>query len=275
MSLGSIAADTKTNNSIAMLKNPVVIHEPADAEINHPFFKVREFIPALPRGLKGFYCEFNNAFYDDNLFSTNNILLPDSLKKAVNKRKAEFFSGRYCAKKVLEKLGYECCVGIAKDRSPLWPKQRWGSISHSRQRAICVVSPQENLSVGVDIESYLAPEKCAKLTSLIVHNSELNRLPTSITFQQAITLCFSAKESLYKALYPLLGISMDFSEAEVLDIDILQKTFSMAVLNEAYSHFFSGNVFSGNFILFSDYVFTYINIDVPEQLLKRVNYEYC
>ena len=60
-------------------------------------FRIDNFVD-----LSNYRCDFNADKYTDALYSELNIHFPKSLQRAVNKRKAEYLSGRYCAKRCLE-----------------------------------------------------------------------------------------------------------------------------------------------------------------------------
>ncbi len=167
-----------------------------------------------------YQCSFDPALYTANSAHQLGIVLPTSLQKAVVKRQAEYIAGRYLAKKCLNELGYnETHVGISKQRAPLWPKKVTGSISHSNNNAICIVQPLEMIEqgIGIDIERIMTDSTAASIKSTIINNEEymliINRY---VNFAQGLTVVFSAKESLYKALYPQVRTYFDFLDAEVV-----------------------------------------------------------
>ncbi|WP_162866062.1 4'-phosphopantetheinyl transferase superfamily protein, partial [Klebsiella pneumoniae] len=77
------------------------------------------------------------------------------------------------------------------------PHGLFGSISHSATTALAVVSRHP---VGLDIEAIFSPQVAAELADSIIDNTERKvLLHASLPFPLALTLAFSAKESLYKA----------------------------------------------------------------------------
>jgi 4'-phosphopantetheinyl transferase EntD len=140
-------------------------------------------------------------------------------ERAVAKRRAEFLAGRFAAQQALKALGFATTPGRNEDGSPRWPQAVVGSITHGAGRALCAVAHQAELrSLGIDVERLLSPTAKEELMARICGADErtlmAKELPASE--QQVVTFAFSAKESLYKCLYPLMGRFMDFSAARVV-----------------------------------------------------------
>lgn len=150
---------------------------------------------------------------------------PDSIRHASLKRQCEFLAGRRCAQQALEAFGVrDCVVTIQPDRSPHWPKGYVGSISHVVNRtglAMAVVASRQHYShLGVDVESVLSSEQAAEIQSLICVPDELDALtPASLTPNALLTLIFSAKESLFKALSQDVGYVFGFDAASTCSVD--------------------------------------------------------
>lgn len=118
-------------------------------------------------------------------------------RSAGRKRKAEHLAGRIAAVHALREAGLRTVPGIGEKRQPLWPDGLFGSISHCASTALAVISRQR---VGVDIEKIMSQPTAAELASSIIDNDERHILQASqLPFPLALTLAFSAKESVYKA----------------------------------------------------------------------------
>ena len=126
------------------------------------------------------------------------ITLPDALIMAVPKRRSEFLAGRICAALALRAAGLPTFVGI-EGRRPVWPEGVAGSISHSNGRAVAVISAKYS-QIGVDCETVMAGDLAQKLHPEIISAAEVRLCPPDLTFAQFLTLIFSAKEAVYKAL---------------------------------------------------------------------------
>ncbi|RFA28395.1 hypothetical protein CAI21_12560 [Alkalilimnicola ehrlichii] len=150
-------------------------------------------------------------------FQNAGLPLPERLQAAVLKRQVEFLAGRYCATEALKALGYEGepVVGSQADRSPAWPSGWLGSISHSSDCAVALVAHrQQALGIGVDVESVLPPADVETISDMILHGSERDLLASQgYSPEQLLTVVFSIKESLYKALNQLGIKELDFKSA--------------------------------------------------------------
>lgn len=171
-------------------------------------------------------CQFNPSLYCDSLFFELGIRFPLSLERVVVSRRAEFLAGRYLAKQMLLKEGSDDLkdveVIIGPDRRPVWPNGVLGSITHSQNIAACVMAhlPSANYYLGIDVEKILTLETCQEIENSIVTSDEIMYMK-NIGFSNEVdlTLIFSAKESIFKALYPLVGEYFGFEEANLVKID--------------------------------------------------------
>lgn len=152
-------------------------------------------------------------------FQRSGILKPASIERSVAKRQAEFLAGRLCARAALAQLGLpEVAITIGEDRAPVWPQGVTGAITHGQGWAAAIVAPAGcQRGLGLDAEALLEPGRAQRLAGEILTPAELERLPTDpAQAALAITLTFSLKESLFKALYPLVRQRFYFEAAEVL-----------------------------------------------------------
>ncbi len=118
------------------------------------------------------------------------------LARTGKKRQTEHLAGRIAAVHALRAFGEKSVPGIGKNRQPIWPDGLYGSISHCGSTAIAIVA---RTPVGIDIEAVFSPQLADELASDIASEEELAVLRASeLGFPLALTLAFSAKESLYK-----------------------------------------------------------------------------
>jgi enterobactin synthetase component D / holo-[acyl-carrier protein] synthase len=119
------------------------------------------------------------------------------------RRRAEFLSGRACARGVMAALGIPPTpIPFDADGVPCWPPGMVGSISH--KRGFCVASGARSIqfaSIGVDLEcGALEPA----LTDEICLPEEAADLVTLRGWcDHPLTLVFSAKEAFFKCQYPV------------------------------------------------------------------------
>lgn len=137
------------------------------------------------------------------------------------KRRGEFLAGRVCVARALEaagagRVGY---VPRGDDGLPVWPDGWRGSISHSSAWAAAAVAPSSQcVALGLDIQERVSPRVMAEVLPLIATEAEVARASPYFERRSALTLLFSAKESLYKALHPLVRTFQDFDGAALTAI---------------------------------------------------------
>lgn len=138
-----------------------------------------------------------------------------------SKRQCEYLAGRLCARHALWQLtGHASVPAVGEDRAPQWPAGIVGSITHSAGHAAALVAHANNWrGLGMDLERLLSPERSQRLAGEILTSHELLRLQQldPALHPWLISLTFSAKESLFKALYPLVGQRFYFQDAQVLE----------------------------------------------------------
>lgn len=116
--------------------------------------------------------------------------------------------------------GLQAAPSLGADRAPCWPTGTVGSITHSHSWAAAIVaSSQHFLSLGLDAETMLSDSRATKLAQKILTLPERDRFRSELAQQpgELITLAFSVKESLFKALYPLTKKRFYFEDAELLE----------------------------------------------------------
>ncbi len=139
-----------------------------------------------------------------------------SARNGREKRMCEFAAGRACAAQALVDAGArEVTVGVGRDCAPLWPPGFVGSITHSSSFVWAAVARATDLrSLGVDSEPLFDDETWGEAIPLALDAAERARLEGTRR-RELGTVAFSAKESLFKCLYPCAGIFFDFGDAEL------------------------------------------------------------
>jgi enterobactin synthetase component D len=154
-------------------------------------------------------------------FQRSAIEPPPSIQRSVAKRQAEFLAGRICARAALQQLqGSSEVPAIGEDRAPVWPAHICGSITHSTGRAAAIVANRQHWrGLGMDLENLLNAARAERLAGEILTPAEMQRMAAGSRDQLAlwVTLTFSVKESLFKALYPIVQKRFYFEHAEVLE----------------------------------------------------------
>lgn len=224
-------------------------------------FLVREgpFVPFDAPTVRAYSCSYDRAHYDDGLFAHLEIDPAPSLGCAVVKRKAEFLAGRYAARRALKELGVtHAHVGVGLHRVPLWPDGVVGSITHTNVQAVCAVAHgAEYQGLGIDLENWMAENTAENVKTHVVGPSEeriLAALP--LGFARSITLAFSAKESVFKALYPQVRHYFDFDAAELHHVDLEAGRFTALLTRDLTTSLVRGHAVHGRVTVGYGTVFT-------------------
>jgi len=166
--------------------------------------------------------QFDVKHYTSQYFSDFGITFPTKLSGAVVKRQAEYLAGRVCAKNALLTFGVnDFQITSAENRAPIWPKNMCGSITHTQNIAAAAVTNNPNVSgLGIDIECVMEEEQEKELCSYIITPNEKSTfLKLSKLSSNPLTIIFSAKESIYKALYPTVRRFFDFNAVTLVEFD--------------------------------------------------------
>ncbi|BEN45563.1 4'-phosphopantetheinyl transferase superfamily protein [Serratia sp. SRS-8-S-2018] len=206
-------------------------------------------------------CQFALEDYRDESYPEAGFTLPDHLARAVPKRRAEYLAGRVLARQLLAPLGFaDFILARGEDRAPQWPPGIAGALSHNSHTALCAVHRESGLGgVGLDVETLLSVERAEELWGAIVSPAEREALlGEPLPFNALLTLTFSAKESLFKALYPQVRCYFDFLDARMTAVDVQRQTFVLELLKTLTPHCAAGRRFSGHFWREGDDVTTFI-----------------
>jgi 4'-phosphopantetheinyl transferase EntD len=197
------------------------------------------------------------------LFSEFNINFPPSIERSVTRRRAEFLAGRIAAKRALALLGVgDFHVGVGTHRNPIWPVGILGSITHNSHTAVCAVARMKSVSaLGIDLEHQVSLGTANNIKQSIIDRTEeavLRKIP--IPFETAFTLAFSAKESLFKAIYPDVGRYFDFDSAKICQVDVNRNRFLISLRHNLSSRFVRGTLIKGCHYIACAEVFTIVSL---------------
>ncbi|MGW3254309.1 4'-phosphopantetheinyl transferase family protein [Streptomyces fungicidicus] len=138
--------------------------------------------------------------------------------RAVAKRRREFTAVRSCARRAMVKLGVPAGPVLPGERgAPVWPDGVAGSMTHCRGYcAAALVRAADLASLGIDAEPHAPlPEGVLSAVALPQEAERIGRLAGELPSVHWDRLLFSAKESVYKAWFPLTGKWLDFLEADL------------------------------------------------------------
>jgi 4'-phosphopantetheinyl transferase EntD len=153
-----------------------------------------------------------NDVLDGSLFPEEEAVVAD----AVEKRRREFTAARVCAHRALERLGVPPAPVLPGVRGePRWPLGVVGSITHcTGYRGVVLGRSGEVDSIGIDAEPNepLKPGILVEV-SLPAERRWIAELAGTVPGICWDRLLFSAKESVYKAWFPLARRPLGFDEA--------------------------------------------------------------
>ena len=141
-----------------------------------------------------------------------------AIRRAVDKRRREYATVRHCARRALADLGLPpVAILNGTGREPMWPAGVVGSMTHcDGYRAAALAPVGVVASLGIDAEPHAPVSE--GLLPLIGRPDELPRLAALAAAYPEVhwdRLLFSAKESVYKAWYPLARRWLGFEEARL------------------------------------------------------------
>ena len=177
-----------------------------------------------------FYCSQNHHNKKFRLLSEENAVAESLGSK---KRRDEFTLGRICAHRALSRFDLESVPILrnSETREPCWPNSVWGSITHSAGFAAVAVGLKKDINgIGIDLESF-SRSLDIKISRHVCVDSELEWLESLSTKQarRALLIIFSAKESIFKCLYPRTKTYFSFKDAEV-SVNDDENKFSFKIL---------------------------------------------
>lgn len=227
----------------------------------NPFFKPLELPSSLELTPAACFIKVNvskSQIAQDNTPPSSIYEIPESLTSAAITRKWEFALGRFCAQEALKQLNHPSpSIGLdPKTSAPIWPTNIRGSISHKWPYVAAVATNEPREWVGVDIEQIVDLRRMQKISRKIISQNEWAEVQKQTPFPPEITftLIFSAKESLYKCLYPKVQQFFGFEAAQVIHIDSM--SFQIELTQDLSPFYNAGTTFLGHFDFVEDCVVT-------------------
>jgi 4'-phosphopantetheinyl transferase EntD len=142
----------------------------------------------------------------------------EQVGRAVDKRRREYTTVRWCARRALGGLGIgPVPIPRGERGAPVWPERVVGSMTHCQgYRGAAVARDADLRALGIDAEEHLPlPEGVLGLVASDgerAHLAELGRVRPDAHWDR---LLFSAKEAVYKAWFPLTRRWLGHEEAEL------------------------------------------------------------
>jgi 4'-phosphopantetheinyl transferase EntD len=158
-----------------------------------------------------------------------------AIARAAPRRRSEFATGRACARAALAKLGLPPSPIVPGPRgAPRWPAGVAGSITHcAGYRASAVAYLTDVASIGLDAEPNAPlPDGVLERIAVAQERAWLPELAAAVPGLSWDRLLFCAKESVYKAWFPLTRRWLGFEQA-VITVDPQDGAFTAELLEPA------------------------------------------
>lgn len=187
---------------------------------------------------------------------------PLKIAQARVERKNEYLCGRVLAQAVLNHhFGLDQPITSMHGHLPIWPTHVLGSISHSQNKLIVALS-NNAIYLGIDIEHWVTSEFAQGSAHLVLTPSEFDlwksKAAEFFDFARYVSLIFSVKESLYKAVYPTAKQYIDFLEASIVDINFENQTLTLNFLPEIQQRYQLLEQYEGGWAVEQDHIMTWV-----------------
>jgi 4'-phosphopantetheinyl transferase EntD len=164
----------------------------------------------------------DGVFVGESFGDLPEVVLPAEeealISAAVETRRREFRTTRACARAALAALGHPPGPILRGPRgAPSWPAGVVGSMTHCPgYRAAAVADAGAFTALGIDAEVHAPlPPGVLDVVALPTERDRLDELARDASPTAWDRILFSAKESVYKAWFPLAQRMLDFVEADV------------------------------------------------------------
>jgi enterobactin synthetase component D len=225
-----------------------------------------------PRLFPGFVAQYTVS-YDDSegrgvAAEFPGMVLPVALSQAVPKRQLDFAAGRYCAREAIRRCSpadADAVIASGPSREPLWPQGIVGAITHTRGYAsVAVARMQDARGIGLDAERWMENDVAARVLDSIAERAEVATVAGACGWSaaRALTLIFSAKETLFKCLFPAVQRYFDFLDAALVSADVGRRELVLELRVTLAPSLHAGARFGGTFDYDDQLVCTGM-VDVP------------
>lgn len=187
------------------------------------------------------------------------VQVPEEIRRATTKRQSDYLAGRIAARHALERLTGRAIPSPARlpSGAPRWPAGVVGSISHGEGVAVAVAAGAAiHPAVGVDVQGILKPEQFRTLRSRIL--AEHASTPAGWKDEVFLTLGFSAKESLFKALSADVAAPFGFDCAHLTGVSPTARLFELRLTKTLARQWAAGRNFAGRYHVTDQWLMTLI-----------------
>jgi 4'-phosphopantetheinyl transferase EntD len=167
-----------------------------------------------------------------------------AISGAVEKRRSEFSTGRFLARRAMAEIGYPAvALPVGPSRRPCWPDGMTGSLSHSATLCAVVVASTARFAVlGFDIECI--SDVPSSILPSIAEPEEIGDLSRQFSFAILPAILFSAREAIFKAYNPVTDHHLEFKD---ITLEISGSDFCAKFNRPDIPRFFGRDTVEGRF----------------------------
>ena len=186
--------------------------------------------------------------------------VPPELCRAAPSRQREYAAGRYCAARAIERLqpsDVPLTIGRGSAGEPRWPAGFTGSVTHTEGLASAAVARiSDARSIGIDSEVRVDTWRAERIRPLVMQSGETGVGGGALDDGTRVMLVFSAKEAVFKCLYPVVGRRFYYEDARIISADAATGVFVAELLTTLAPGFERGTVLQGRFEIDDRHVHT-------------------
>ncbi len=199
-----------------------------------------------------FVITFDRHKFCPTAYIQSGIEYPLGIQQSVTERQAEYYFGRLAARCAMDYMQCPLAnIGTGASRQPLWPRGYVGSITHTSEMAAAIVLPAGLYSgVGIDIEQIGLLDEHTALSSGVISSKEYTMILSAsqtLPIQALLTTIFSAKESLFKGIFHIVGRYFDFDAVTLTQVDLARKCIILEMNEDLCEEFQRGSTFKIDF----------------------------
>lgn len=136
----------------------------------------------------------------------------------------------------------------------------WQHIAYQSHCGLCGKKNAQTCKLGIDMEKFVSERAAKEIMPLILVTPQERALVASTDWpiHRLVTLIFSAKESLFKAIYPTVGRYLEFAHSYVEEIDLHRGKLTLRLCRGAEQNMLQKR-FTAFFHLYDDSVVTLVS----------------
>jgi enterobactin synthetase component D len=167
-------------------------------------------------------------------------------------RQFDFRAGRFCARRAVQAVApllADAPLGRRRGGAVAWPSGITGSITHTHDFVSAAVAASCHASaIGIDCERILVGDRARHVARVVAWPVEVKAWrDAGLDRLTALTLVFSAKESIFKCVYAQVGRVFGFHDIRIISVDAATQRFCARVTSALSSSLTPGTELTGQY----------------------------